>query len=86
VLESFLLQKQPVLRKAAMPGTEPEEEGDDDAFGSGPIMPNRPRNHDRKIEEAARKRHERLVRQWEDISGACTWRARISGTSARCSG
>ena len=30
-------------------------------------MPNRPRAHDRKIEEAARKRHERLVRQWEDI-------------------
>jgi transposase len=62
VLENLLLQKQPVLRKAAMPGTEPEEKGDD-AFGSGPIMPNRPRNHDRKIEEAARKRHERLVQQ-----------------------
>ena len=30
-------------------------------------MPNRPRNHDRKIEEAARRRHERLVSQWEDI-------------------
>jgi hypothetical protein len=30
-------------------------------------MPNRPRKHDRKIEEAARKRYERLVRQWEDI-------------------
>ena len=30
-------------------------------------MPNRPRNHERKIEEAARKRHERVVRQWEDI-------------------
>ncbi len=66
VLENLLLQKQPILRKAAMPGTEPEEKGDD-AFVSGPIMPNRPRNHDRKIEEAARKRHERLVRQWEDI-------------------
>ena len=30
-------------------------------------MPNRPRNHDRKIEEAARKRHERLVEQWKNI-------------------
>ncbi|MDP9475294.1 MAG: ISL3 family transposase [Actinomycetota bacterium] len=59
-LENLLLHKQPVLRKAATPGTEPEERGDD-AFGSGPIMPNRPRNHDRKIEEAARKRHERRV-------------------------
>ena len=66
VLEEFLLQKQPVLRDAAALGTEPEEKGDD-AFSSGPIMPNRPRNHDRKIEEAARKRHERLVQQWKDI-------------------
>ena len=65
-LEEFLLQKGPVLRKAAAPGTEPEAK-DDGAFDSGPIMPNRPRNHDRKVEEAARKRHERLVRQWEDI-------------------
>jgi hypothetical protein len=30
-------------------------------------MPNRPRNHDRKIEEAAKKRHERLVEQWRNI-------------------
>ena len=30
-------------------------------------MPNRPRNHDRKIEVAASKRHERLVQQWENI-------------------
>ena len=30
-------------------------------------MPNRPRNHDRKIEEAALKRHERLVEQWRNI-------------------
>ena len=30
-------------------------------------MPNRPRYHDRKVEEAARKRHERLVEQWKDI-------------------
>jgi transposase len=65
-LEEFLLQKQPVLRRAATPGTEPEDRGDG-AFGSGPIMPNRPRNHDRKVEEAARKRHERLVERWRDI-------------------
>src|SRR5215218_5814914 len=66
VLESFLLQKQPALRKAATPGTEPEDRSDE-AFGSGPVMPNRPRTHDRKIEEGARKRHERLVQQWRDI-------------------
>lgn len=65
-LENFLLQKQPVLREAALPGTAPEDRSDD-AFGSGPIMPNRPRTHSRKIEEAARKRHERLVQQWKDI-------------------
>ena len=65
-LEEFLLQKRPTLRAAAMPGAEPEARSDA-AFASGPIMPNRPRNHDRKLEDAAWKRHERLVRQWEDI-------------------
>jgi transposase len=30
-------------------------------------MPNRSRNHDRRIKEAARKRHERLVEQWRNI-------------------
>jgi transposase len=66
VLEELLLQKGPALREAAAPEAAPEDRSDD-AFSSGPIMPNRPRNHDRKIEEAARRRHERLVRQWEDI-------------------
>jgi transposase len=66
VLEELLLQKGPALREAAAPEAAPEDRSDD-AFGSGSIMPNRPRNHDRKIEEAARKRHEQLVRQWEDI-------------------
>jgi transposase len=65
-LEEYLLQKRPVLRKAAAPEAVPEEKDDAD-FASGPIMPNRPRNHDRKIEEAARKRHERLVEQWKNI-------------------
>ena len=65
-LEEYLLQKRPVVRKAAAPGAAPEEKDDAD-FASGPIMPNRPRNHDRKIEEAARKRHERLVEQWKNI-------------------
>src|SRR5215217_8664946 len=61
-LEEYLLQKRPVLRKAAAP-----ENKDDADFASGPIMPNRPRTHDRKIEEAARNRHERLVEQWKNI-------------------
>jgi transposase len=47
-LEEYLLQKRPVLSKASAPGAELEK--DDEDFGSGPIMPNRPRNHDRKIE------------------------------------
>jgi transposase len=66
-LEEYLLQKRPVLRKAAAPEAAPEEKDDVDEFASGPIMPNRPRTHDRKIEEAARKRHERLVEQWKNI-------------------
>lgn len=54
-LEEFLLQKQPVLRRAS--GTdEPEKE----VGAPGPMSPNRQRTHDAKIEEAARKRHERL--------------------------
>jgi hypothetical protein len=65
-LEEYLLQKRPILRKAAAPEAAPEEKDDAD-FASGPIMPNRPRTHDQKIEEAARKRHERLVEQWKNI-------------------
>jgi transposase len=64
-LEEYLLQKRPLLSKAAAPQAAPEEKDDD--FGSGPIMANRPTNHDRKIEQAARKRHERLVEQWRNI-------------------
>ena len=66
-LEEYLLQKRPVLQKAAAPEAKPEEKDEDDYFASGPIMPNRPRNHDRKIEEAAKKRHERLIEQWRNI-------------------
>jgi len=65
-LEEYLLQQRPVLHRAAAPEAAPEEKDDAD-FASGPIMPNRPRTHDRKIEEAARKRHERLVEQWRNI-------------------
>jgi hypothetical protein len=56
-----------LLRKVAAPEAAPEEKDDVDEFASGPIMPNRPRTHDRKIEQAARKRHERLVEQWKNI-------------------
>jgi transposase len=51
-LEEYLLQKRPILQGAAAPETAPENKDDED-FASGPIMPNRPRTHDRKIEEAA---------------------------------
>ncbi len=69
VLEEFLLQKRPALRKAAMTETVSEEKTDDtfDAFAPGPMTPNRLRKHAAKIEEASRKRHERLVEQWQDI-------------------
>ena len=56
----------PAPRAAALPEAAVEQ-GADDAFGSGPIMPNRPRSHDRKVEEAARQRHERRVERWRDI-------------------
>lgn len=62
-LEEFLLHKQPALRKAAG-DDEPEEE---DVGAPGPMSPNRPRTHEAKIEEAAKKRHERLVEQWRNI-------------------
>jgi transposase len=76
-LEEFLLQKRPVLQKAAAPEAAPEEKDDAD-FASGPIMPNRPRTHDRKIEQAARNRHERLVEQWRNIR-----RLYLAGTDLR---
>jgi hypothetical protein len=31
------------------------------------MSPNRPRTHDAKLEEVAKKRHERLVEQWRNI-------------------
>jgi transposase len=66
-LEEYLLQNRPILQRAAASEATPENKDDDEDFGSGPIMPNRPRTHDRKMEEAARKRHERLVVQWKNI-------------------
>ena len=69
VLEDFLLQKQPALRKAAAP-----EEGagadlgfDADVSAPGSLSPNRPRLWSARQEEAAKKRHERLVTQWKEI-------------------
>lgn len=77
-LEEFLLQKRPALRKAAG-NDEPEE----DVGAPGPMSPNRPRTtHEAKIEEAAKKRQERLVEQWRNIPEASTSPERISETSA----
>lgn len=68
VLEEFLLHKRPALRKAVMAEVSQEESDNAfDAFAPGPMTPNRPRKHAAKIEEAARKRHECLVEQWQDI-------------------
>jgi transposase len=63
-LEEFLLHKQPALRKAAG-----DDEPEKDVGAPGPMSPNRPRTHEAKIEEAAKKRHERLVEQWRNIRG-----------------
>ena len=72
-LEDFLLQKRPALRKAAEPeatppdpGSEPDER-DDDVSAPGPMSPNRPRPWSARQEEAAEKRHGRLVEQWKEI-------------------
>ena len=68
VLEDFLLQKQPALRKAATP----EEASADLGFEKGVstpgyLSPNRPRLWYTRQEEAAKKRHERLADQWKEI-------------------
>jgi transposase len=70
VLEEFLLQKRPVLKKAAAipeEGAEPEADSDTDVSTPGPMSPNRPRLWHARQEEKARKRHQRLIEQWKDI-------------------
>ena len=64
-LEEFLLQKRPALRDAA-PESETAEPGGDVGVPD-PTRPARPGSWRARKEEAARKRHERLVQQWEDI-------------------
>ena len=73
-LEEFLLHKRPALKKAAMPeetseGTGAAIEGEEGTESSapGPMSPNRPRLWYARQEEAAKKRHERLVEQWREI-------------------
>jgi transposase len=70
VLEEFLLQKRPALKKAAAipeEEAEPEADSDTDVSAPGPMSPNRPRLWYARQEEKARKRHERLVEQWRNI-------------------
>lgn len=67
-LEEFLLQKRPGLKKAAVPEkvvTTKSPEADPSA--PGPMSPNRPRRWQARQEEAAQRRHERLVEQWRNI-------------------
>jgi transposase len=68
-LEDFLLQKRSTLKKAAMPGEEAATEDDEEADASAPgsMSPNRPRLWYARQEEAAKKRHERLVEQWREV-------------------
>jgi transposase len=65
VLEEFLLQKRPALRDAV---SEPETKETGEAVDApDPRGSDRPESWQARKEEAARKRHERLVEQWEDI-------------------
>ena len=64
-LEEYLLQKRPALRNAASESETAEPGGD--VGVPDPTRPARPGSWRTRKEEAARKRHERLVRQWEDI-------------------
>ena len=65
VLEEFLLQKRPALRDAV---SEPETKETRDAVDvPDPTRTIRPGSWQASKEEAARRRHERLVEQWKDI-------------------
>jgi transposase len=75
-LEDYLLRKRPALRKAAEPDATPPDPApkpapkaaeEDDVAASGPMSPNRPRLWYARQEEAAQKRHERLVERWKEI-------------------
>ncbi len=80
-LEDFLLQKRPALKKAAVPEemeTTIEDGAETDASAPGPMSPNRPRLWYARQEEAAKRRHERLVEQWKEI-----WRLYIAGMELR---
>lgn len=73
-LEEFLLRKRPALREA-VPGAE-DGVPEGDAEVSDPA--NRPGSWQAHKEEAAEKRHERLVEQWRDIR-----RLHLAGANVR---
>ena len=65
LLEEFLLQKRPALRDATSEAGTAESQ---DGVGSPDLaVPNDPGSWRARKEEAARKRHERLVEQWRNI-------------------
>ncbi len=73
-LEEFLLHKRPALRDAVSEAEDGTTEGDAAVSGST----NRSGNRRARKEEAARKRHERLVQQWRDIR-----RLHVAGANVR---
>ncbi len=75
-LEEYLLQKRPALREAALGPEDAEPEAANAVGVSDPT--NRPGSWRARKEEAARRRHERLVRQWEDIR-----RLHLAGANVR---
>ena len=77
VLEEFLLHKRLTLREA-IPGAEAAELGKDAISVPDPRDSNRPGSWHARKEEAAGKRHERLVEQWRDIR-----RLHLAGANVR---
>ena len=72
-LDEFLAYKRVVL-KAAAGAAETDEtvpSGGTDASAPGPMTPNRPRLWYGRQQEAAKKRHERLVEQSGGRSAGC---------------
>lgn len=85
VLEEFLLQKHTVLRAAASPEAAPEEKADD-AFGCGPIMPNRPRTNDRKFvrrEEKLSEEQKDYLKRLCETDGALAYARRLTQDFAK---
>jgi transposase len=73
-LDEFLVGKRPTLKAAAVVdggGPAADDEAargeEEDVASPGPMTPNRPRLWYARQQEAAKRRHERLIEQWREI-------------------